>query len=165
MSKAKAQNKSTGKLMVKEIHRISDPGPLTEIVFKNFSELASKPHLQHNRDEIRRVLTNHDFVGFFVYENGKVVAYLIGEKKHLQDGRLVYYITYIFVGGKYRNKKIASRLIEKLIERCEGWGIGFILLTFDIKDQRLLQFYTKRGFQPDPILKNGTQHEVYSLYV
>jgi ribosomal protein S18 acetylase RimI-like enzyme len=152
-------------LIMKEIRRINNPGPLSEIIYKNFLELSDTPSLQHSREEIQRLLTNPEFIGFFVYDGQKVVAYLTGEKKHLNDGRIVYYITYIFVGGKYRNHKIGSRLMEILIGKCEQWGISFIMLTCDITDNKVINFYKKLGFTPDPILKNGTQHEVYSLYV
>lgn len=156
---------NSNRLVMKEIRRIGDPRPLTEIIYKNFSNLANQPHLQHNREEIQKLLTSPDFIGFFVYDGAKIVAYLVGEKKQLNDGRLCYYITYIYVGGKYRDHKIGSRLMDILQERCGIWGIQFVLLTCDVTDNKVVNFYKKRGFSPDSVLKNGTQHEVFSLYL
>ena len=92
-----------------------------------------------------------------------LIAYLIGEINHLNDGRLVYYISYFYVCPKYQNKKIGSRLIDCLINKCTVWGIRFIILTCDTNDRKLVSFYSKRNFEVDTVLKNGTRHEVFTL--
>jgi GNAT superfamily N-acetyltransferase len=156
----------TDTVIVREVHRIVDPTPLANTIYKNFEYLANEPNLGHNIPEINRLLTDENFMGLFVYNSdNNVIAYLVGEIKHLNDGRVVYYISYFFVCPRYQNKKIGSRLISLLISKCENKGNKFIVLTCDTNDKKLVQFYVNRGFVVDPILKNGQRHEIYTYYL
>ena len=124
------------------------------------------PNLGHNIDEIRRLLNDRNMISYVAYDKqGKIIAYLIGEMKHLNDGRIVYYISYLYVIPQYRNRKIGSQLIHLMIQKCKQRGTKFIMLTCDTSNKMLIAFYMKRGFIRDPILKNGKQHEVFCLYV
>lgn len=90
---------------------------------------------------------------------------MIGEFKNLNDGRLVYYITYLFVAPKFRNKRIASQLLRYLINKCKSWGIKHITLTCDTYNIKLCSFYKKIGFIPDLIMRNMKRHEIFTLYL
>jgi len=151
------------KFIIKEIHNIKNPDILVDIIYKNFEYLNEQENLNHNIDEIKRLVTNKDFIGLFVYTTtGKIIAYLVGEKKNLNDGRYVYYITYLFVSPKYRNKKIGSQILKNLENKCKSWGIFYILLTCDVYNKKNYNFYVTKGYLADPILKNNTRHEILS---
>ena len=97
-------------LVVKIVKNISDNKKLfINLIYQQFSYLTD-PKLNHNLGEISRLINNNrDFLGILVYHDNILIAYLVGEFKKLddnQDGRLVYYITYMYVAPKYRNKKI-----------------------------------------------------------
>ncbi len=158
---------SLSKLIVKEIGKIKyDVLPLATTIYKNFEYISESPELMHNIDEIKKLLTSGDMKGFLVFDGTKMVAYLIGEFKQLPDGRSSYYITYIFVGANYRYKKIGSKMLALLQTKCVNeWGIKFITLTVDTNDTGLTNYYRRRGFSEDPMLKNGGRHEVLTLYL
>ena len=154
-----------GKFVIKEVHSIKDVGKLSNIIYKNFIYLTSKPELQHNKEELTRLLTDENMLTYFVYENDKAVAYLVGEIKNLNDGRTAFYISYIFVAQKYRSKHIGSLLLKHVVKSIQSTGIKYILLTSDTADEKLSHFYEKFGFTIDPILRNNSRHEVFVLYL
>lgn len=165
-----SQNNNNNKVVVKEIRKLNSDSirSFVDTVYDNFSYLSSNPELSHNRHELTRLLSSPDFVGFFVYyphDHNKIIGYLIGEFKHLNDGRYVYYISYFFVAKAYRGKKIGSKLLSLLINKCKEWGLKFILLTCNRKNHRLSSFYKTLGFTEDPILRTRRINEVFSIYL
>jgi len=153
------------KIIVKEIRKLSNLNPFVNIVYNNFISIANISNLKHNKIEIKNLLSKNNFIGLFAFLNDKLIAYIIGETKHLNDGRIVYYITYFFVAAKYRNKGIGTNLMDILINKCKIWEIKYITLTFNVKNKKILHFYKKKGFIFDPILKNNSQYDVLTLYV
>jgi GNAT superfamily N-acetyltransferase len=150
----------------KEVRKIKDPLPFADTIYKNFIHLAKTEQLGHSKEEIMKLLTNENFIGFLVYDQDKkIIAYLIGEVKNLNDSRVVYYITYVFVCSKFRGKKLGSQLLDILISKCKEWGVKFILLTCDKYDKKVYHFYIKRGFSKDPILGNDSRHQVLLLII
>jgi GNAT superfamily N-acetyltransferase len=153
-------------LIVKIVKNISNNKNLfVNLVYQQFSYLTD-PKLNHNLQEIDRLINNNrDFLGILVYNDKILIGYLIGEFKNLdynQDKRLVYYITYMYVVPKYRNKKIATLLIKKIIDICENSRVKNILLTCE---SDLIVFYSKFGFNKDPVYVNldNSNHYVMSL--
>ena len=83
--------------------------------------------------------------------------------KHLVDGRNVYYISYIFVSDKFRNRRLGSQLLDILADKCKELNAKFIVLTCDIHNKIAYNFYIKRGFTVDSLLRTNDRHEVLSL--
>jgi ribosomal protein S18 acetylase RimI-like enzyme len=153
------------KVTVKEINKIVSPlETLINVIYNNFNYLTD-PNLGHTKDEIYRLLTSNQLYGLLVYHDKQLIAYLIGEFKILVDNRYVYYITYIYVSDKYRNKRIGIRLIINILNKCNNKGVKFVLLTFDTSNNKLIRFYNKLGFKKDPILGTGKRHDVYSYFL
>ena len=155
------------KIVVKELQSIKNPDLLSRVVFRDFQYLSKEEGLEHNIIELLRLFTDDKFIGLFAFnqKNNKLIAYLAGEVKHLNDGRVVYYISYMFVDAKYRDKKIGSRLLQMMIRRCQELGYSFLVLTCDTTDPKLTTFYKKHGFNYDPVLQSGTKHDVFSLFL
>lgn len=152
--------------LIREYPAFKNPQAFAEIIYNNFIYLKDQPNLQHNMKEITRMLTNKDSTHFLVFnKSNQVIAYLTGEIKHLDDARICYYISYIYVAELYRDKKLGKKMMKLLINKCNMKGIKFILLTTDIKDAKLNGFYKGLGFVPDPLLKNNTTHQVMTLYL
>jgi len=152
------------KLSVKEITNMrSGVNSFANVIYNNFIHLSNDPQLQHNTTELRRLLNSSNMVAYVVYQQNTIIAYLVGETKHLNDGRDAFYISYLYIGQKYRGKKLGSKLMKMLINKCNSDGTLYILLTCDIKDKKVYEFYEKIGFMPDAILRNYGRHEVLSL--
>ncbi len=153
-------------LTVREVRKITtDVSPMVDVIFKNFEYLTKFPDLKHNKSEIRRLLLNRDMMGLFVYHNNKMVAYLVGEHMRLSDGRYVYYISYMYVSPKYRGKKIGSQILNMLMDKCKQNNMRYIVLTCDRADKRVCEFYIKRGFKVDSMLKTDGRHEVLIYFI
>jgi len=157
------------RFVVKEIRRITPNhhNTLVTTIYKNFADISNQDGAIHTPQEISKLLKSSDFIGLFVYTEEKTIAgYLIGELKRLDDGRYVYYISYIYVANKYRNNKIGTYLMDLLIKKCKTiWGINFIVLTCDTKDPKIVKFYQNFGFIPDPVIRTMRRHDVMTLYL
>lgn len=152
------------KVNFREVRKIGNPHPFADTIYRNFEYLSGIEQLSHNRDEIVRLLTDDNFIGFLIYDNeGKIIAYLVGEIKHLVDGRNVYYISYIFVSDKFRNRRLGSQLLDILADKCRELNAKFIVLTCDSYNKIAYNFYIKRGFTVDSLLRTSDRHEVLSL--
>lgn len=132
-------------------------------VYNNFIELARYPDLNHSIREINRLITSPKTVLFFVYNGHKMIAYAIAEVLRLDDGRLVLYLSYIYVAMKYRRHGIGSALIKQVIMKANEIHVDAIILTSDTQNENLLNFYLMRGFMYDPYLRRYDRHDVFSL--
>lgn len=162
----KSYNTKNPKFVVKELKKIKyDVTPFATTIYNNFKYISVQPELEHNINEIQRLLKSNDMKGFAVFNGSNMIAYLIGEYKQLNDGRMVYYISYIFVAPRFRYKKIGSKLLMMSIQKCSESGIRFITLTCDTKNKNLFEYYKRRSFIEDPILRNNGRHEILTLYL
>jgi len=154
------------KLSIHEIRDMKgDVNGFADAIHKHFIYLAERPELQHNIYELRRLLTGKDTISFVVYDGDKIVAYLVGEIKDLNDGRVAYYVSYLYVCEKYRSKKIGTKLMKTVIDKAKASDIRYVILTCDTEDKKVHEFYQKLGFMPDHILRNYGRHEVMTLYL
>lgn len=138
-------------------------GDFSKTIFYNFIELAKYPELKHNIQEINRILKAPNTIAFFVYNGHKMLGYIIGEVMRLNDGRLVLYISYLYVATKYRDNGFGSTLLKQMINKAHKLHVDAVVLTCDTADEKVLDFYTMKGFMYDPYLRNYNRHDVLSL--
>jgi GNAT superfamily N-acetyltransferase len=133
---------------------------LVDAVYKNFKHLVPYEELMHNKEELTRLVTNPQSHILFIMVNKKIAAYLIGELKDLNDGRRVFYISYIYTAINHRKKGFASKLISYIEALCKKFKYDGILLTMDIDDESVHNFYQMRGFMPDMMLRRYNKFNV-----
>lgn len=150
-----------------EIKKLRNPQHFAQMVYRNFEYLKEDPVLKHTVVEIQQLLSSNDGVLFVVYDpQGALVAYLLGEIMTLQDNRMVFYVSYVFVSQKHRGRRIGSQLIERMIQKCQQIGLNFVVLTCDTMDHKVYEYYLKMGFVDDPILgQNKSRHRVMVKYL
>lgn len=136
-----------------------------DIIYHNFIELTQYPYVEHTPKSIQQLLEADELFGYIVRFNNKFIGYLFGKTDTMPDGRLAYYLSYIYISPNYRKQHLGSLLMKKLINDCHKIGLSFIVLTCDFKDEKLVQFYKKLGFIVDPILKKNKRHDVLCLYL
>lgn len=155
------------KIVIKELINIKHDSinGFANSIYNNFIYISDNEDLMHSKDEIKRLLASKNTICYVMYDNNNIIAYIVGEKKHLDDGRFTYYIDYIYVSKKYRGRKLGTKLIDIAINKCKNLGIKFIMLTCDTHDDKVMSFYIKIGFMPDPVLRNFKRHEVLTLYL
>jgi ribosomal protein S18 acetylase RimI-like enzyme len=147
------------------INKIKNPNILTDTIYNNFIYLTKFPELSHNKEEITKSVNSDGSLIYLIYDDRKLIGYLVGDFRTFPDNRFGYYISYFYVGEKYRNRKIGSKLLQNLINRCKRDDIKFIILTCDTFDSKIVNFYKKYGFKEDPVLNTKRRHTVYCLFL
>lgn len=137
----------------------------SKYVFNNFIHLVNNHETEHNIPSINKLLGSKYFHGYIVKYENKIIAYLLGEIKYLDDGRTVYFINYIYVIPKFRSKGIASKLMKIVINNAQKNNFDNVMLVYDTYNTKLKYFYTKMGFERDMILKRFTRHDIFSLKI
>ena len=146
---------------IKEVRKIiSDVTPFASVIYNNFKYISQFPELNHNIEEIKKLLTNNKMMSLFIYNKKSIIGYLVGEYKILNDGRSTYYVEYMYIAPKYRNRKLGTQLMSILNNKCKLNGIKYITLTCDSLDKKVYNFYLKRGFKLDPSLNTNSRHRV-----
>jgi ribosomal protein S18 acetylase RimI-like enzyme len=148
-----------------KVKKINNPNLLADIVFNNFIYLKNIENLGHNKEEIIKTLNLPNNLDYLVYIDNKLIGYLIGDFRNLNSGRLIYYISYIYISKSYRGHKIGSQLLDLIINICKTKKIKYIVLTCDSEDNKIVRFYERYGFKVDEELDNNSRHNVYSLYL
>jgi GNAT superfamily N-acetyltransferase len=155
-------NKKVG--IVKIPHRVlkSLKTPkLRNMIYMNFIHLANTPHLMHKLDEIQ-LLINSSSTQLFVYlYDNKIIGYAIGEHKILNDGRQVFFLTYLYTAKKFRSKGIASKLLQHVENVVRQSNMSYVMLICNTKAP-VLQWYSKRQYMLDLQLRRYEQYDVLS---
>jgi ribosomal protein S18 acetylase RimI-like enzyme len=126
---------------------------LSKIIFTNFIDLQYQAGINFSIDSIKETLTSPNLLGWFIINNdNKVVGYMVGDKKSLNDGRRVYFISYFYIVEKFRNTGLGKQMMINCINYIKNINIPFIILTSEINSSAF-QLYKKLGFTFDPIIK------------
>src|SRR5579872_1572134 len=132
---------------------------LVEVVYRNFEEIADKPLLKHNRREIARVLTSPQSIIIFGVINGVIVAYLIAEAI-VDNLRQLLQIVYLYTVPMYRNRGLATFMLNLIQQYAEELDIPYLSLTFDTYNKKLLKFYTEYHFDFDSNLRSYQRYDM-----
>lgn len=133
---------------------------LTDVVYENFIYLKDVPNLSHSRRAIYEVLTSSKPQIYLVLVNGAIASYLIGEIVKLKDGRGVLYITYLFTADQFRSHGYASKLMAVADDISKRNSLDGLMLTCDSENIKTYDFYMKKGFMPDMLLRTYQKYEV-----
>jgi ribosomal protein S18 acetylase RimI-like enzyme len=131
-------------------------------IYDDFPELIKYPQLNHNKKEIGRLLVDKRMFGIMLYENNKLMGYIVGETMVLPDGRLIYFITYLYVDHEHRNIGLGKYLLNNMIKHIMNYGIYVMVLMADENDKGAQKFYSKFGFEVDDYL---IRHQRVGPYV
>lgn len=133
-------------------------------VYNNFIHLQGVQNLSHTKDDIRKVLNSENPQLYVILINGKIASYLLGEIVNLNDGRIVLYVTYIFTAKKFRALGHATKLLKVADEIAKKNNLDGVMLTCDSENDYVYNFYLKRGFMPDMLLRQYSKYEVMFKY-
>jgi ribosomal protein S18 acetylase RimI-like enzyme len=136
---------------------------LINIIYNNFLDLSNDPKLNHNIESITKILESPDVVLLLFMDKGKIGGYLLAEIIHLEDGRKVMFISYIFVAKYLRTHGVGSQLLNYIkkvanVKYCDG-----LMLIYDTSQKKLRRFYDKHGFLLDFNLRRYETHDVFYL--
>jgi GNAT superfamily N-acetyltransferase len=132
-------------------------------IYNNFIELADFPNLKHTHNNIYKLLTSPNMILFTVSKNNIMIAYCLGELMKLSDGRYVLFLSYLYVGSKYRRNGLGSILMNKIISYARFKRMNAVMLVCNTDDQRVMNFYFDKGFMYDQYLRRYDKYDVLTL--
>lgn len=126
-------------------------------LFIHFLESESKYDDNYlERKDIKSFLDDLDDKNNILYsaiEDGKVVGFLFGYIKKLKaEINPVAHLCFLYVDPKYRNKKIATNMINAFLQEIKLMDIKNIDVKVYFNNEKALNLYKKLGF--DPFLEN-----------
>jgi len=131
-----------------------------DVVYNNFIEIADTQILDHNKNSIKNIFRSDTAQVYLIIINNKIVSYIVGKIMTLNDGRKVLYIYYLFTSIKFRKYGLASKLLEIADNVCSKNMLDGIMLTCDSQNDKVYNFYLKKGFMPDLLLRTYGRYEV-----
>jgi ribosomal protein S18 acetylase RimI-like enzyme len=132
-------------------------------IYRNFDYYKQDQNMHHTLEDISKLLKSKDMYCLLVYNiNHKLIAYLIGEIIKLDNGKMVFFINYLYVIEKYRNLGIGSKLLNIIIKRVQNWKIHGIMLLVDSTNDYLNTFFANRNFHIDETHRRNERFEILS---
>ena len=105
-------------MRIQQFDKLDNVHRLSKIIFLNFIFLMEEQDIRFSVNDIQRLFISRNIVGWFLLnDNENIVGYLIGEIKHLDDGRLVYFICYFYIINEYRSKGFGKILLLKCLKQ------------------------------------------------
>lgn len=131
---------------IEEVKGIIKKAGLNDLIdFQKRIEDDKKPYIQEIIDGLKEEDKNQNILGFFNLENS-----LMGMAYFLNDNDRSIYLSRLMTDPNFRNKGIASAILEELKMRYDTIKTVPIPLGVDYEKtgniKRLKRFYTKRGF-------------------
>lgn len=140
----------------------SNLGKFVNAIYTNFLYLSNFPELKHTKLEINNLLLSPNSQVFLYIVNGKIVSYLVGDIMFLNDGRHIFYISYLYTAKHFRRNKFATRLMEQAEKVAFDKKLDAVVLTTDTENSHVYNFYLARGYMPDLLLRKYTKFEILS---
>lgn len=138
----------------------SDLNNLINTIYINFYDLSKYPELKHSKKDITDLLLSDNIQVYFYIVKKKIAGYMIGDIMDLNDGRKVFYITYIFTAKQFRRNGIASKLLDYIQDKVNVYNLDGIMLTCNSENTKVYDFYLNKGFMPDLLLRRYTKYEI-----
>jgi ribosomal protein S18 acetylase RimI-like enzyme len=140
-------------MKLQKFENIDNYERLAKIIFTNFIDLQYQGGIEFSIDSINNTLTSPNLLGWFLIDSdNKVIGYMVGDKKRLDDGRRIYYISYFYIVESYRNTGLGKQMMINCINYVSSENIPFIILTTEV-NSNAFKLYRNMGFVFDPIIK------------
>jgi ribosomal protein S18 acetylase RimI-like enzyme len=140
-------------MKIERFTQLKNIDKLSKIIFFNFIDLQYQPNIEFSIDDIKFTLASSELIGWFLMDDdNKIIGYLIGIIKQLEDGRLTYYISYFYIIQKYRNNGLGTKMLLIALDYITSTNIKFIMLITKT-NSKAWDMYIKYGFLEDPIIK------------
>jgi GNAT superfamily N-acetyltransferase len=146
-------------MILQQVDSITQIQKFAKIIFFNFLYLQYEKNINFSLNSIIEVLQNPTLTCWLILEKDIIIAYLIGNKQLLGDGRYVFFISYCYVSENYRNKGLGTHMMLNCFKYCKENRIAFIMLISNENN-----FIKKFGFIPDMLMKiNNEKYKIYTV--
>jgi len=137
---------------------------MVNLVYRNFEELGDIKILQHNREEIGRLLTSPKSIIIIGVLDGKIISYLICEQIVYNNIKLMH-INYLFTSPVHRSHGVASYMLNLIHRYAVELDINTLSLTYDTYNLQLTRFYTENEFTYDPEIRSFQRYDMMVKYL
>lgn len=135
-----------------------------EVIYRNFEQISNIKELSHNRTQIKKILTSPTCLILLAVYDNKIVSYAIADIV-LYNNKLLMHIYYLFTSPAYRNKGVATNLINKVHQYAIEYKCVAISLTFDTYDKAITKYYMSNGFTYSPDLRSNQRYDMLVKFV
>lgn len=135
-----------------------------EVIYRNFEEIAKVKKLNHNRTQIKKYITSDTALIIIATYNNEIISYGIADLV-LYNNRKLMHIYYLFTSPAYRNKGVATYLINQIQEYASEYKCSALSLTFDTYNKQLSKYYETNGFTFDPDLRSKQRYDMIVKYI
>ena len=92
-----------------------------------------------------------------------MIGYIVGELMRLDDGRYTLFISYLYIGNKYRRNGLGTILLNKMVTYAKYKSMDAVTLICDTEDNKVMDFYLSKGFMYDTFLRRYDKYDVLTL--
>ena len=135
-----------------------------EVIYRNFEEIAEVTVLRHNRTEIKKIMTSPTALILVATLSDRIIGYLIADLV-LYNDRSLMHVYYLFTSPGYRNKGVATFLLNQVQDYAEVYNCSALSLTFDTYNDQLNKYYTSNGFTFDPELRSEQRYDMMVKFI
>ena len=135
---------------------------IADIVNKNFINVVDDIEIQHDENEIKRVIESKNMYSIFAFDGKDMIGYLLGEI--IESGnKTCLHIQYLYIISTHRCKGIAGTMMKLSEEDVRNkFNVKKITLTCNINHKYNYVFYEKKGFCKDNLYKSNSNYCVMS---
>lgn len=135
-----------------------------EVIYRNFENIEPVRELNHNRTEIKRIITSPTAIIIIATLNGSIISYIIADLVEF-NRRMLMHIYYLFTSPAHRDKGVATFLLNQVQEYADVYNCNALSLTFDTYNHVLGKFYISNGFAFDSELGSGQRYDMLIKYI
>jgi GNAT superfamily N-acetyltransferase len=142
-----------------------DISKFVDVIFDNFKDIENNKQLNHNTNEITRILISPKSITILCVYDKQIIGYLIGELTVVDDLKQLMHIMYIFTSPAHRSKGIATYLLNLIGKYARELNINTLSLTFDTYNKHLEKFYLNNNFIYDSNLRSYQRYDMLVKYI
>jgi ribosomal protein S18 acetylase RimI-like enzyme len=135
-----------------------------EVIYRNFYELSIVRGSSHSKETIHERLNSRDTLIILAMNRGHIIGYLIAQKTPHQQYVLMH-IYYIYTSPIFRNKGVATQMLNLIHKYSKELGYRIMSLTFDTYDMKLTKFYLDNNFTYDKNLRSYQRFDMLVKYI
>lgn len=135
-----------------------------EVIYRNFEDLGEVNILNHNRKEIKKVLTSPTALILAAILDNTMIGYLVADLV-VYNNRTLMHIYYLYTGPAYRSKGVATFLLNQVQDYADVYDCSALSLTHDTYQHKLTKFYLSNGFTYDPSLRSRMRYDMMVKFI
>ena len=128
-------------------------------IFRHFLHLENVKGLDHSLETVYDRLVSDQAITILAVNNGSIIGYLVADQT-LYNMENLMHIYYLYVIPSFRNKGVATFMLECITDYALEQGINALSLTYDTNDKNLTRFYNNNKFYFDDGIRSYQRYDM-----